>query len=78
MTSIRTHIAFALAPSVFAVLYGAGTLVVLCLPGLADHSARLLPNAMLVAFFATPPIAYALAPRLRARRAAPPPRNDRR
>ena len=66
--SIRVHIAFALAPSVYAVLFGFGTLLVLSVPALAAHAERLLANAALVAFFATPPIAFTLAPRLRLRR----------
>lgn len=64
---IRTYIAVALAPMVNAVLFGAGAIAVLSIPALASRADIMLPNVIIAAFVLTPPIAWALAPRLRLR-----------
>lgn len=64
----RTFIAGLVALPVNAVLFGAGAVVVLSIPALADHAKILLPAVIAAGFLATVPVAWALAPRLRARR----------
>lgn len=63
----RTFIAGLIALPVNAVLFGAGAIAVLSIPALAAHAKYLLPAVIVTSFVATVPIAWALAPRLRAR-----------
>ncbi|MCY0093768.1 hypothetical protein [Hoeflea ulvae] len=63
----RTSIAALIALPVNAVLFGFGAIAVLSIPALAEHAKYLLPAVILAGFAATAPIAWMLAPRLRAR-----------
>jgi len=63
----RTMIAFLIALPVNAVLFGAGAITVLSIPALAEQAKYLLPAVIVLGFVATVPVAWMLAPRLRAR-----------
>lgn len=63
----RTQIAALIAVPVNAVLFGAGAVAVLSVPALAEQAKYLLPAVIIVGIMATFPVAWMLAPRLRAR-----------
>ena len=63
----RTLIAALIALPVNAVLFGAGAIAVLSVPVLAEQAKYLLPVVIVTALAATLPVAWMLAPRLRAR-----------
>lgn len=63
----RTMIAAMIALPVNAVLFGAGAIAVLSIPALAEQAKYLLPAVIVAGFVVTFPIAWYLAPRLRAR-----------
>ncbi|MEP3436041.1 MAG: hypothetical protein ABJN75_04565 [Hoeflea sp.] len=67
----RTSIALLIALPVNAVLFGAGAIAVLSIPALAEHAKYLLPAIIVSGFVATVPVAWWLAPRLRARHQYP-------
>ncbi|AKI02538.1 hypothetical protein IMCC20628_03856 [Hoeflea sp. IMCC20628] len=67
----RTRIALLIALPVNAVLFGAGAIAVLSIPALADHAKYLLPAVVVTGLLATAPVAWLLAPRLRARHQYP-------
>jgi len=64
----RTLIAGLIALPINAVLFGAGAIVVLSIPALAEQAKYLLPVVIVAGFAAAVPIAWVLAPRLRARK----------
>ena len=63
----RTMIAALIALPVNAVLFGVGAVTVLSVPALAEQAKYLLPAVIVLGFAATVPVAWWLAPRLRAR-----------
>ncbi len=63
----RTLIAALIALPVNAVLFGVGAVTVLSIPALAEQAKYLLPAVIILGFLATVPVAWMLAPRLRAR-----------
>lgn len=63
----RTAIAALIALPVNAVLFGVGAVTVLSIPAFSEHAKYLLPAVVVLGFVATVPIAWILAPRLRAR-----------
>ena len=63
----RTQIAALISLPVNAVLFGAGCIAVLSVPALAEQAKYLLPLVIVAGFTATFPVAWILAPRLRAR-----------
>jgi len=63
----RTMIALLIALPVNAVLFGVGAITVLSIPALAEQAKYLLPAVIVLGFAATVPVAWLLAPRLRAR-----------
>ena len=63
----RTAISVLVAMVINAVLFGVGAVTVLSIPALNELAAYLLPAVVAVSFAVSPIIAYALAPRLRAR-----------
>jgi hypothetical protein len=65
--STTMQIAALVGMMVNAVLFGAGAVVVLSIPALAAHAAVLLPAVVVVSLLAAPPIARAIAPRMRLR-----------
>lgn len=62
---INTRIAWAISPVVNAVLFGAGTIVILTVPSLAAEAKFYLPLWIALSFLATPFLSWAIAPRLR-------------
>ena len=63
----RLQIAVLLAMMINAVLFGIGVVAVLSVPALNANAALYLPLVIVLSFVLTPPIAWAMAPRLRAR-----------
>jgi len=63
----RTLIAGLIALPINAVLFGAGAIIVLSIPALAEQAKYLLPVVIVAGFVAAAPIAWMMAPRLRAR-----------
>lgn len=63
----RTFIAGLIALPINAVLFGAGAIVVLSIPALAEQAKYLLPVVIVAGFVVAAPIAWMMAPRLRAR-----------
>ncbi len=63
----RTMIAALISLPVNAVIFGAGAIAVLSIPALAEQAKYLLPAVIVGGFLVTFPIAWILAPRLRAR-----------
>ena len=63
----RTMIAALISLPVNAVIFGAGAIAVLSVPALAEQAKYLLPAVIVGGFLATFPVAWLLAPRLRAR-----------
>jgi hypothetical protein len=69
----RAYIAALLGLMINAVLFGIGAVTVLSVPALAVDAAHYLPAVTVLSFLLTPPIAWAMAPRLRARTWRPDP-----
>lgn len=67
MDRTRFMIASLLFSMTNAVLFGAGLLVVLLTPGLQDHLMGWIPAVVAASFAFAAPIAWMIAPRLRAR-----------
>ncbi len=63
----RTFITAMIALPVNAVLFGVGAIAVMSVPALAEQAKYLLPAVIVLGLVATVPIAWMLAPRLRAR-----------
>ncbi len=63
----RLQIAALLAMMINAVLFGIGAVTVLAVPALSVDAAFYLPVVVLLSFVLTLPIAWLMAPRLRAR-----------
>jgi hypothetical protein len=63
----RAYIAVAVALMVNAVLFGFGAIAVLSIPALNEQASFWLPAVIVTSFVLTPPIAWKIAPRLRAR-----------
>ncbi|SOE16546.1 hypothetical protein SAMN05877838_1416 [Hoeflea halophila] len=62
----RTFIAGTIALPINAVLFGAGAITVLSIPALAEQARYLLPAVIVAGFVAAVPLAWMLAPKLRA------------
>ena len=65
--STRARIAMLIYGVVNAVLFGTGAVIVLALPGLQEQWKILLPAVIIMSFLLAVPIAWLIAPRLRAR-----------
>ncbi|MES2724222.1 MAG: hypothetical protein V4656_13800 [Pseudomonadota bacterium] len=65
--STRVFIAAVLSLMVAGVLFGIGAIPVLMIPALSAKASLLLPIVVVLSIVLTPPIAWKLAPRLRAR-----------
>jgi hypothetical protein len=65
--STRSSISLLIYGMVNAVLFGVGAVTVLSLPGLQEQWKYLLPLVIVMSFMLAVPIAWKLAPRLRAR-----------
>lgn len=65
--STRAFITVVLSLMINAVLFGAGAILVLSVPALAEQAKYLLPVVVVLSFVLTPFIAWKMAPRLRAR-----------
>jgi ABC-type sulfate transport system permease subunit len=65
--STRASIALLINMMVNAVLFGAGTILVLSIPELSSQAAFLLPAVIIAAFLVSPLIAWQIAPMLRSR-----------
>lgn len=63
----RLWIAALLFPVVNAVLFGIGIIPLLSIPSLSDHLWTLFPVFVATSFILAAPIAWLIAPRLRAR-----------
>lgn len=63
----RAYIAVAVALMVNAVLFGFGAVAVLSVPALNEQAKIWLPVVIVASFVLAPPIAWKIAPRLRAR-----------
>ena len=63
----RLQIAALLALMISSVLFGIGAVTVLSVPALSADAAFYLPAVIILSFILTPPIAWKMAPRLRAR-----------
>lgn len=64
--SIRFFIASLLFMMVNAVVFGVGLVSVLTLPSLARHAIDLIPAVVVASFVISAPLAWIIAPRLRA------------
>ncbi|MEP3435405.1 MAG: hypothetical protein ABJN75_01265 [Hoeflea sp.] len=64
----RTFIAGLIALPINAVLFGAGAVTVLSILALGEHAKSLLPVVIVAGFVAAAPLAWIMAPRLRASR----------
>lgn len=65
--STRLYIAGLIGLMISGVLFGIGALTVLMIPAFAAKANVLLPVAIVLSFLLTPPIAWKIAPKLRAR-----------
>ncbi|MFD3264553.1 hypothetical protein [Phenylobacterium ferrooxidans] len=65
--STRLYIAAVLSLMVAGVLFGIGAIPVLMIPALSAKANLLLPIVVVLSIVLTPPIAWKLAPKLRAR-----------
>ncbi len=65
--SVRLQIAFIIFLMVNAVIFGFGLVAVLATPGLSIHAGRLIPAVVVASFILAAPLAWFIAPRLRAR-----------
>lgn len=63
----RLQIAALLSLMISSVLFGIGAATVLSVPSLNADAAFYLPAVIILSFVLTPPIAWMMAPRLRAR-----------
>jgi hypothetical protein len=50
-----------------AVIFGIGIIIVLSVPGLQENAAKLIPLVVVASFVLAVPVAWLIAPRLRAR-----------
>ncbi|MCF8476498.1 MAG: hypothetical protein K9G60_05680 [Pseudolabrys sp.] len=66
-TETRLEIAALVYLMTNAVLFGAGLIAVLAVPVLSAHAAYAIPTVVVLSFVLAAPLAWALAPRLRAR-----------
>lgn len=64
--STRLYIAAVLSLMVAGVLFGIGAIPVLMIPALSEKANLLLPIVVVLSIVLTPPIAWKLAPKLRA------------
>ena len=69
--STRVYIAGILSLMVAGVLFGMGAIPVLMIPALSAKANVLLPIVVILSIILTPPIAWKLAPKLRAKTHAP-------
>ncbi|MDO8802290.1 hypothetical protein [Phenylobacterium sp.] len=69
--STRVYIAAVLGLMVAGVLFGIGAIPVLMIPALSAKANLLLPIVVVLSIVLTPPIAWKLAPKLRAKPHAP-------
>ncbi|MBP8246975.1 MAG: hypothetical protein KAX56_08925 [Phenylobacterium sp.] len=69
--STRVYIAGILSLMVAGVLFGMGAIPVLMIPALSAKANVLLPIVVILSIILTPPIAWKLAPKLRAKPHAP-------
>ena len=65
--SIRLQIVALVFMMVNAVAFGAGIVAVLLLPSLSDNAFETIPAVVIVSFLISAPLAWFIAPRLRAR-----------
>ena len=65
--STRVYIAGVLGLMVAGVLFGVGAIPVLMIPALSAKANLLLPIVVVLSIVLTPPIAWKLAPKLRAK-----------
>ncbi|VFU10651.1 conserved hypothetical protein [Methylocella tundrae] len=65
--STRFQIASIIYMMVNAVVFGIGIVTVLLAPGLANHAFQLIPALVIASFIVSAPLAWFIAPRLRAR-----------
>lgn len=63
----RLQIAALLSLMINSVLFGIGTVAVLSVPALSADAAFYLPAVIIASYLLTPPIAWLMAPRMRAR-----------
>ena len=66
-TKIRTQLAALIFTMINAVLFGAGLITVLTVPTLSAQASILIPAVVVASFVLAAPIAWLIAPRLRAR-----------
>lgn len=66
-TRTRVAIAALIYSMTNAVLFGAGIVPVLAVPALSNHAAILIPAVVVASLVLAAPLAWLLAPRLRAR-----------
>lgn len=66
-TKIRTQLAALIFTMTNAVLFGAGLITVLTVPALSAHAFFWIPAVVAASFLFAAPLAWFLAPRLRAR-----------
>ncbi len=71
--STRVYIAGTIGLMIAGVLFGIGAIVVLMIPALSAKANVLLPIVVGLSLVLTPPIAWTMAPRLRARNWTKPP-----
>lgn len=67
MVSTRSRIALLIYGVVNAVLFGVGAVAVLSVPALAEQAAYLIPALVALSLLLSIPLAWWIAPRLRAR-----------
>ena len=66
-TASRLRIAALIYTMTNAVLFGAGVITVLTVPGLAENAAYWIPVVVAASLVLAAPLAWGIAPRLRAR-----------
>jgi hypothetical protein len=66
-TASRLRIAALIYTMTNAVLFGAGVITVLSVPSLAEYAAYWIPVVVAASFVLAAPLAWGIAPRLRAR-----------
>lgn len=64
----RARIAMLIYPVVNAVLFGAGAITVLSVPGLRAEAPLLLPFVVAASFIGAAPVAWLIVPRMRSTR----------
>ncbi len=65
--STRFWIALLVSMMTSAMIFGLGIVPVLAIPGLAEHAFALVPLVVVASFVIGAPLAWIIAPRLRAR-----------